>query len=69
MKCPKYLEYKLLQRAKYAEKILLLNCEIDKWLEKNNIDTEYMYSHCMIYTEPRNGAYRTIEAIESEKAK
>lgn len=66
MNCPKHIERKLLQRANYAEKILSLNCEIDKWLLNNDIATEYMYSHCMIYTEPSICAEETLNDIKNK---
>lgn len=69
MKIPKYVENLIDKRQKLAEKLMIISCELDEWLEKNNIPlgTEYTCTGCMIYCEPANAAQCVREDILSKR--
>lgn len=68
MKVPKNIVKLIDAREKCADKLNALDCEIRQWLEDKGIDTNELHGEygCMITTEPRRYAEKTIELIESE---
>ena len=69
MKIPKYIDKLIDKRQKLAEKLMIISCELDEWLEKNNIPVgeEYTCTGVMIYCEPREAAKCVREDILSKR--
>ena len=69
MKIPKYVENLIDKRQKLAEKLMIISCELDEWLIKNDIHMgeEYTCTGCMIYCEPENAAQCVREDILSKR--
>ena len=65
MKIPKYVENLIDKRQKLAEKLMIISCELDEWLIKNDIHMgeEYTCTGCMIYCEPATAAQCVREDI------
>lgn len=67
MRVPKYIEKKILKRAKLQERATILQQEIDNWCEKHNIELKYSVSHVCLFTEPMMVALHTINEIKESK--
>ena len=65
MKIPKHIEKKLAVRRNLQERANELSSEIEKWLEKNGVEVEYINTHVCIYTEPGMVEITTKRAIEN----
>ncbi len=64
MKCPKYIEKALHDRARAAEKFLNLDLLISDWLDKNNIDCEYAHLHVETISNPYGTMDETLQDIK-----
>ena len=65
MKIPKYVEELIMKRAKYASYLMDVSYELDKWLDKNEIECESYDTHTgvEIYCNPASSARRIRDAI------
>lgn len=65
MKIPKYIEQLIQRREKLGWDLIKVSSDLDKWLEKYNIQTgtDYTSSGCMIYCEPSAAAKLVREDI------
>ena len=65
MKIPKYVEQMIKRRERLAWELIEVSCDLDEWLEKNNISTgtDYTSTGCMIYCEPSTAARLVREDI------
>ena len=65
MKIPKYIDTLLKQRTRYAILLDIAAHELDKWLDKNNIECESCDTHTgvEIYCNPNSSEKRIREAI------
>lgn len=65
MKIPKHVEQLIKRRERLAWELIEVSCDLDEWLERNNISTgtDYTSTGCMIYCEPSTAARLVREDI------
>ena len=65
MKIPKYVQDLIDRRCKLAVQLDTVCYELDKWLDKNNIECESCDTHTgvEIYCNPHSSRKRIMEAI------
>ena len=65
MKIPKYVDELIFKRMKYAANLMHICYELDKWLDKNEIECESYDTHTgvEIYCNPVDSARRVRKAI------
>lgn len=65
MRVPKYVEQMIKRRERLAWELIEVSCDLDEWLERNNISTgtDYTSTGCMIYCEPSTAARLVREDI------
>lgn len=65
MKIPKYVEQMIKRRERLAWELIEVSCDLDEWLEKNNVSTgtDYTSTGGMIYWEPSTAARLVREDI------
>ena len=72
MNIPKRIEKLLDKRQQLAENLIVINCEIDTWLENKGVDlndpdiSDAVLSGCMIYTEPSTAKNMVKTFIENK---
>ena len=69
MKIPKYIDELLDRRAKLAELLNSVDCEVTKWIDKHGIEVEdYDYATGYeMYANPYVSADRVREAIKNKE--
>ncbi len=69
MKCPKYIEDALIQRARYASRFLDLDVMIGNWLEKqgliDQVEMEDIHGGCESILNPYQSSDRVLEVIRN----
>lgn len=66
-KVPQYILKKIEQRERAQQLANNITMELDEYLEKNNIEFEYINSHICLFTEPEMVANKLREALEEDE--
>lgn len=69
MKIPQYVDILLKQRTRYANRLDAVMSELDKWLDKNNVECEDCDTHTgvEIYCNPGDSEQRVRQSILNHK--
>ena len=64
MKVPKYIKKMIFEREKAQAKSNELQCKIEDWFEKHDIEVEWCATHCALYNEPQPTRIMYLEALK-----